>query len=307
MNDVSQAVTILRNGGLVAIPTETVYGLGADARNDAALRKIFQAKQRPIDHPLIVHVADMTQLAEWVSEVPPMAKQLAQAFWPGPLTLIFKKAAKVSNLVTGGQETVGIRIPSHPVALELLKAYGGGLAAPSANRYGRISPTTSEAVREELGDAVDMVLEGGQCEVGLESTIVDVSGEQPVVLRPGMITTTEIEAVLHQMVSKQKKDAPRVSGSHESHYAPVTTTHLMTTEQLVKLTLTEKDGVIGFAKSQSPATSIVMSSNPKVYAHDLYQALRDLDKRKLSQIIIERVPEGGEWDAIRDRLQRAAS
>ena len=307
IDNITKAVEILRAGGLVAIPTETVYGLGADASNPEALRKIFLAKQRPMDHPLIVHLAEIAQLSQWVKEIPESALKLARAFWPGPMTMIFKKAPGVLDLVTGGQDTVGIRIPNHPIAQILLKAFNGGIAAPSANRFGRISPTTAEAVREELGDAVDLVLDGGQCEVGVESTIIDVSGEQPTILRPGMITAAQITAVLHQSVAAKKKDAPRVSGSHESHYAPVTKTRLISSTEIAQLT--EQDMpfvVVGFAEN-SIGKSVVMPRDAKLYAHDLYQVLRDLDKRKFRQIIIESVPEGGEWDAVRDRLQRAAS
>lgn len=204
MQDIEKAATILHAGGLVAIPTETVYGLGADARNPEALRKIFTTKQRPIDHPLIVHIADMTQLSDWAVAISDSALLLAKAFWPGPLTLILKKAPGVLDLVTGNQETIGIRIPNHPVAIALLKTFGRGVAAPSANRFGRISPTTADAVREELGNAVDLILDGGPCAVGVESTIVDVTGEAPVVLRPGMITQQQIAAVLKRAVIAQK-------------------------------------------------------------------------------------------------------
>src|SRR5579872_3332900 len=238
-NDIAQAIKILTAGGLVAIPTETVYGLGADARNPKAVQKIFLAKQRPMDHPVIVHLADMSQMSEWAVEISQDALLLAKTFWPGPLTLILKKAPDVHDLVTGGQDTVGLRIPNHPVALAVLKEYGSGIAMPSANRFGRISPTTAQAVREELGNAVDLILEGGQCEVGVESTIVDVSDQHPVILRPGMITAQQIENVLHQHLIRQKKNAPRVSGSLESHYAPVTKTRLISTASL-KLFLKNK-------------------------------------------------------------------
>lgn len=307
MQSIEQAVTILRAGGLVAIPTETVYGLGADARNAAAVEKIFLAKQRPMDHPLIVHLSDMQQLSAWAREIPPEAKKLAAAFWPGPLTMIFKKAPGVLDSVTGGQDTVGIRMPKHPVAQALLTAFGGGIAAPSANRFGRISPTTSEAVREELGNAVDLILEGGQCEVGVESTIVDVSQGQPVILRPGMISAADIEAVLHQPVAAaEKKTLPRVSGSHDMHYAPVTKTQLMSASEIAQLTTQDLPfAVVGFTQ-QALGISVLMSNDPKRYAHDLYHVLRELDKKKLQRIIVETVPSGAEWDAVRDRLKRAA-
>lgn len=312
-NDLTKAVQILRQGGLVAIPTETVYGLGADARNLEAVRKIFHAKQRPMDHPLIVHLADVSQLLLWARDVPEAALLLANTFWPGPLTLILKKADDVNDILTGGQDTVGLRIPQHPIALQLLKEFGGGIAAPSANRFGRISPTTADAVREELGDAVDLILEGGQCEVGVESTIVDMSQGYPVILRPGMISADQIKNVLHTSVREKNIDAPRVSGSHLSHYAPSTKTCLMTAEQIKQFlqTVTEKDkplALISLTKTDVKSTGILqknMPCEPNHYAHDLYQTLRDLDKQHFKQILIEMVPDDREWDAIRDRLKRA--
>jgi L-threonylcarbamoyladenylate synthase len=312
-NDIKQAVKILQQGGLVAFPTETVYGLGADAKNPAALAKIFQAKGRPMDHPLIVHLANQSQLTEWAREIPSVAYALIEAFWPGPLTLIFKKAAHVLDMITGGQDTVGIRMPSHPLAKILLESFGSGLAAPSANRFGRISPTTADAVREELGAAVDLVLDGGQCVVGVESTIIDVSAETPVILRPGMLTRAEIEVVLQQSVLTNQKNSPRVSGSHDSHYAPKTKTVLVDTKTipqflaaispeqlpmafvLVKTKFLPREGV----------DCVSMSTDPKDYAHDLYATLRELDKKNYQQIVIESVPVSDEWDAIRDRLGRA--
>ena len=308
INDIKQAVSILRAGGLVAIPTETVYGLGADATNPNALRKIFLIKQRPIDHPLIVHLGSPAEVTKWAQNVSPEAWSLINAFWPGPLTLVLQKAPHVHDLITGGQYTIGLRIPAHPIAQALLQEFGSGIAAPSANLFGRISPTTADAVREELGDAVDLILEGGQCEVGLESTIVDMRGAQPVILRPGMITATQIEAVLHQSVSAKKNNAPRVPGSVESHYAPVTPTYLMDTKELALFmeNIKEQDMpfiVVGFTKKN--ISTVVMSSDPITYAHDLYQVLRELDKKNLRRIIIEAVPDIPEWDAIRDRLQRA--
>lgn len=317
-NEIKHGVDILRQGGLVAMPTETVYGLAADAKNPDALKKIFHAKGRPIDHPLIVHIGDISQLSDWAIDVSPEALLLAKTFWPGPLTLILKKAPHVSDIVTGGQDTIGIRVPKHPVAQALLKAFGGGVAAPSANRFGRISPTTAEAVREELGDRVDLVLDGGQCEVGVESTIVDVSGKDIRILRPGMITVQQIETVLHHHLSQAKQQTPRVSGSMESHYAPVTKTRLMNTSELaVYLKSIHQLPVAVLLRDHSPLVSQIQKNNPTVecvvlsenaaqYAHDIYQVLRNLDKKQLTEILIERVPDELEWEAIRDRLQRAA-
>lgn len=312
MNDIQEAVALLEQGGLVAFPTETVYGLGADARNPDALQKIFAVKQRPIDHPLIVHLADIAQLVEWAREVSPSAFSLANAFWPGPLTLILQKAPGVLDLITGKQETIGLRIPNHPVAQALLKSFGSGIAAPSANRYGRISPTTAQAVREELGSAVDLILDGGQCAVGVESTIVDVSGKQPKILRPGIITAKQIAAVLHEPVIYHKHNVPRVSGSMESHYAPVTKTRLIQKENITAFlnNLTEADlpivllvlTEIHFAKIKS----IRMPNDPERYAHDLYQTLRELDKQGFKQIVIEAVPDSSEWEAVQDRIRKAS-
>lgn len=314
MQDIEKAVAILHQGGLVAIPTETVYGLGADASSPVALRKIFAAKQRPIDHPLIVHIANIEQLSNWAMDISESALLLAKTFWPGPLTLILKKAPGVTDLVTGNQDTIGLRIPRHPVALALLQAFGGGVAAPSANRFGRISPTTAAAVREELGETVDFVLDGGPCAVGVESTIVDVTSEIPVILRPGMITRQQIEKVLKKVVTTQKKDAPRVSGSMESHYAPTTKTRLIepadTENFLQHLGADEMPLAIVTRRELSVQNNAVMwvrmPENADEYAHDLYQVLRELDKKKLQQIVVETVPESGEWDAVRDRLMRAS-
>lgn len=313
-NDLNKAVLILQQGGLVAMPTETVYGLAADAKNPAALKKIFHAKGRPVDHPLIVHIADISQLDEWAVDVSKQALLLANAFWPGPLTLILKKAHQVTDIVTGGQDTIGIRIPNHPVAHELLKKFGSGVAAPSANRFGRISPTTAAAVREELGDTVDLILDGGQCEVGLESTIVDVSGDELRVLRPGMITPQQIEDVLHQHLTSERKNMPRVSGSLESHYAPETKTVLMSTAEIQAYLQTNRSQVAVICREKSELVSlqvegmcvVTMPDDAVKYAHDLYKVLRDLDKKHFKQIMIENPPEDSEWLAIRDRLYRAA-
>ncbi|HEY5290991.1 MAG TPA: L-threonylcarbamoyladenylate synthase, partial [Burkholderiales bacterium] len=238
--EIRRAAAILRAGGLVAFPTETVYGLGADASNPAAVAKIFAAKGRPQDHPVIVHLGSIELLPLWAGEIPAAAHKLAAAFWPGPLTLILKRAAGVSDCVTGGQDTVGLRIPGHPVALELLQAFAGaeggrafsGIAAPSANRFGRISPTTAAHVRAELGAAVEWVLDGGECGVGIESTIVDLSRGRAVLLRPGQITPAQIAAVLGDEVAQPDAAAPRVPGAQGSHYAPRTPLHLVAAAEL---------------------------------------------------------------------------
>jgi L-threonylcarbamoyladenylate synthase len=311
---INDAVTILRSGGLVAFPTETVYGLGADARNPLALAKIFAAKGRPADHPLIVHIAAVAQLTAWASDIPEVAYQLAQAFWPGPMTLILKKAGQVDDLITGGQETIALRVPSHPVARALLQSFNGALAAPSANRFGRISPTTAAAVVEELGASVDLVLEGGQCEVGVESTIVDISTGSAVILRPGMISAADIAAVLGYPVAIQAASATRVSGSHESHYAPRTTTVLIPATTIVRtlseISAADLPGVVLHRSElnlQIPDCEFVkLPADAKSYAHDLYATLRLADQKNVKNIFIESVPDEVEWDAVRDRLMRAS-
>jgi L-threonylcarbamoyladenylate synthase len=313
--EIDKAVAALRAGELVGMPTETVYGLAADAGNPLALQRIFAAKGRPTDHPLIVHLADVAQLSAWAREIPEAALALAAAFWPGPLTLILKKRPEVLDLITGQQDTVGLRVPNHPVAQAVLKAFGSGVAAPSANRFGRISPTTALAVQEELGAVVEIVLDGGQCDVGVESTIVDVTGDMPVILRPGMITAAQIEKVLQRMVAAEKVNAPRVSGSLESHYAPETQTILVRPEDLQAFFgAAAHDDLSRVLLSYSHAgihpsgvEVIEMPDNVKAYAHDLYRVLRDVDKRNFRQIVIEVVPDAPEWDAVRDRLLRASS
>lgn len=313
----TQAVQILHNGGLVAFPTETVYGLGADASNELAVRKVFQVKGRPADHPLIVHLAYQKQLAEWALEVPADALKLAEAFWPGPLTIILKKRPEVLACVTGGQDTVALRIPRHPVARALLEAYGNGLVAPSANRFTHISPTTACAVREELGNQIDMILDGGACEVGVESTIVDLSTKQPVILRPGMISAAQLSAVLDKPVETayREKIITRAPGQHHLHYAPTTRTELMATADIPSALQTLDNAslpivCLAHSKQAFPAHEGVywvnMPANASAYAHELYRTLRSLDQQQYKAIWVEAVPEGVEWEAIRDRLNKAA-
>ena len=311
--EIEKAAQVLRDGGLVAFPTETVYGLGANALNPAAVRKIFAAKGRPADHPVIVHVADTSDLKHWAAEVPRAAWLLAEKFWPGPLTMVLKRSARVSDLVTGGQDTVGLRVPSHPVAQQLLKAFGGGIAAPSANRFGRISPTTAQHVREELGDAVDLVLDGGSSEVGIESTIVDLTRDTPAVLRPGRITAQQIADALLAPLGESGVGRPRVSGSLESHYAPG-----------LPLKIVHPDEIENYVRAR-PATPIAVLSRsgrprdskatlwqgapetPDDYARLLYATLRWLDVSGCRLIVVEALPELPEWAAVRDRLSRAAT
>ena len=310
MNEtVQRAAEILRAGGLVAFPTETVYGLGADAKNPNALKKIFAAKGRPADHPLIVHLPSAQLLEAWVREIPAEAHALAEAFWPGPLTLVFRRAPSVPDEVTGGQETVALRVPAHPLAQALLQAFGSGVAAPSANRFGRISPTTAAHVRAELGERVDMILDGGPCQVGLESTIVDVSGGEPRLLRPGGVPLSALRAVLGREVLPAAAASPRVSGSLESHYAPRTRAQLVD-EYDAAVPWPAPLGVL--ARRSKPegaevARWLELPDDPDAYGQRLYAGLRELDEAGLALILIERVPESEAWLAVRDRLQRAAA
>lgn len=320
--DYDRAVALLRDGELVALPTETVYGLGADAANPAAVAKIFAAKGRPADHPLIVHVSGHDAVDHWAENVPDLAWELMETFWPGPLTLILKKQAWVPDAVTGGQDTVGLRVPGHPVALELLRRFAAaagehaGIAAPSANRFGRISPTTAQHVREELGDRVSLILDGGACTVGIESTIVDCSRGEPVVLRPGHIAPAHLAAVLGCSPRiETASGAPRVSGSLAAHYAPQTPMRLVAGERLLDFlnALRHKGDVCGvISHSMPPQAGMphfwrLLPADPVGYAHDLYAAMRDLDHAELSLIAVEALPEEAAWAAVADRLRRAVA
>lgn len=315
--EIERAVALLRAGDLVAFPTETVYGLGADAANPAAVAKIFAAKGRPADHPLIVHLPDASHLARWAREVPIEAEQLADAFWPGPLTLILKRQPGVPDAVTGGQDTVGLRVPNHPLALELLAAFDGGVAAPSANRFGRISPTTAAHVREELGERVPLVLDGGACPVGIESTILDLSRGTPVLLRPGAIGAADIARVLGRApeAAAAQTDAPRVSGSLDAHYAPRTPLQLVSSDGLLfalrnALVAGEKVAVLAptpQAISHDLVTWKQSSAEPAGFAHDLYASLRELDALGCVRILVQQPPAGENWLAVNDRLRRAAA
>ena len=310
---IHQAAKILKSGGLVALPTETVYGLGADASNPDAVRRIFSAKGRPADHPLIVHLVSASQLSDWATNIPDEAYALADAFMPGAITLILKCGDAVPDVVTGGQDTVGLRIPSHPVALELLQAFGGGIAAPSANRFGRISPTTAEHVAEELGDSVDLILDGGACEVGVESTIVDLSQGEARVLRPGMITVPQLNEVLGYVPKGQVDNSPRVSGSLKSHYAPTTPVTLVHPKDLHSTVEISQSfaRVAVIALQDEPENCqlpwITMPSEPELYAQHIYSVLRELDALGYDRLMVEAVPDVEAWQAISDRLERASA
>jgi len=304
--EVRRAAEILRAGGLVAFPTETVYGLGADASNAAAVARLYAVKGRPPGHPVIVHFDSLERALAWTREVPKEARILAERFWPGPLTLILKRSEKAKDFVTGGQPCVGIRVPSHPVAQALLKEFGGGVAAPSANRFGRISPTSAAHVREDLGSDVDLVLEGGPSEVGIESTIVDLSGGTAVLLRPGRISKADLQQVVD--VEEKTASSPRHSGGLERHYSPRTPARLVPTHLLDKeiAQLGDKVAVLAFSRPDERVDFwLRMPREPQGYAQRLYAALRELDGTGCELILVEAPPEAPEWAAVRDRLLRA--
>ena len=311
---IEEAARLLRAGGLVAFPTETVYGLGADASNPWAVAGIFAAKGRPASHPLIVHVSGIETARQWTSAFPATAQRLAEAFWPGPLTLVLPKAAAVSSAVTGGQDSIALRAPAHPVARALLAAFGGGIAAPSANRYGRISPTRASDVREELGDRVALVLDGGDCSVGLESTIVACLDGRVTQLRPGAVSRSQLQDVIGEVVDADA-GSPRAPGRARAHYAPGTPLSLVASGELkaeVERGLTAGRRLAVLACSAAPLTAPELTwrslgSRPVEYARGLYAALRDLDRIGAAHILVECVPAGEAWAAIADRLARAAA
>jgi L-threonylcarbamoyladenylate synthase len=308
--DLARAARILRAGELVVFPTETVYGLGADARNASAVRRIYTLKGRPSAHPVIVHLADAGQLEEWVRVVPPAARALAAAFWPGPLTLVLKKGARVPAPVTGGGDSVAVRVPAHPVAQALLKAFAGGIAAPSANRYGRVSPTTAQHVREEFGTRAPFILDGGPCPVGVESTIVALTGRRPLLLRPGRITHSELVEVIGDIRIARPGEGPRASGRMRSHYAPGTPLVLEPRSRIARASARPNTAVL--ARSRAPERYsgprwIAAASDPARYARSLYANLRLLDRSGASRIVVEAVPRADAWTAVADRLARAAA
>jgi L-threonylcarbamoyladenylate synthase len=323
---IAEAAQRIRAGALVGFPTETVYGLGADASNDDAVALIFSAKGRPPEHPLIVHVASAAQVADYASDVPDFAARLIQAFWPGPLTLILPRRTGVAAAAAGGQNSIGLRCPAHPVALALLQACGTGLAGPSANRFGRVSPTTAMHVQEELGERL-LVIDGGPCAVGIESTIVDCTRGQPVLLRPGLLTRAQLEAVCGQPVLDKDAPttvaAPRASGSLESHYAPNARVRLMDAKAL-QTALNAMDANNATAAAQTspgpvavyarcplrvstPALHRQMPDEAAAAAQQLFAVLRELDALGVSQIWVQAPPDAPEWDGVRDRLGRAAA
>lgn len=311
--DIESAARSLRAGEVVAFPTETVYGLGADALNAGAVARIFELKGRPADHPVIVHLERAADLEDWAIDIPPGARALAARFWPGPLTMILKKAPHVPGVVTGGQNSVGLRVPSG-VAHELIRAFNrmgaarGAIAAPSANKFGHVSPTTAQHVRDEFGPGLP-ILDGGPCEVGLESTIVDLSRREPALMRPGRISRAQLERALGTRLTERGADAPRASGTLAAHYAPRTALSLVS-RSAIDAQLAGDVAVLALGTAPSGARVrewIAVGAEPLRYGHDLYANLRRLDASGARRILVESPPQAPEWEAVNDRLSRAAA
>jgi L-threonylcarbamoyladenylate synthase len=317
-HDIDTAAAALRQGKLVAFPTETVYGLGADAENVTAVSRIFSVKGRPADHPLIVHIASLDELPRWASHVPSAARRLAEACWPGPLTLLLRKAPNVPTATTGGRDTIGVRVPAHPVALALLRSFGGGIAAPSANRFGRVSPTCAAHVQEDLGDDVDVLLDGGACSVGVESTILDLTRDVPVLLRPGGITVQAIESLLGVEVERSAPSDVRAPGMLPSHYAPRARVEVVDAKRL-----SERAAEL---RSEGKRVAVLVSSNDDRRAlaaidglflldlgqsdddaaQRLYAALRQADVDSADVVLASSPEASGIAEALADRLTKAA-
>lgn len=318
LQDVDAAVALLATGHLCAIPTETVYGLAANATNPDAVARVFEAKGRPSDHPLIVHVADVSCVGEWIANLPEWAVVLVNAVWPGPLTVVGPRTKLATDDITGGQDTVAVRVPAHPLTLELLNKLRehniAGLVAPSANAFGHVSPTTAGHVSDELGSYLskhgDSILDGGACVVGVESTIVLATGDQPVVLRPGAITCADIERITGVQVAEAPGGAPRVSGALASHYAPAAQVVLVDAQQLANLGVShEPAGLIALANIPTPAgfTRLCAASTASEFAAQLYSAMREADHEKISVIYVVAPSGTGIEQAIADRLMRAST
>ncbi len=304
---IDEAAEALRNGQLVAFPTETVYGLGADATNPEAVANIFEAKGRPVGHPLIVHIANAEQLRLWVREVPESAEKLAEAFWPGPLTMVLSRNGRVAAEAVGSKPTIAIRVPDHPVALELLASFDGGVAAPSANKFGGVSPTTAAHVVDDLDDIVDVVIDGGKCGVGVESTIVDLTGDMPVVLRPGGVSAAAIESALGVSLADDVGEA-RAPGMLSSHYAPNASIELKTLEEVTAEDFTVEPGtgvIASVSVDVSPSWTLPVDAT--AYAKNLYAVLREADARGVKKLLIVPPSEGELLEAVLDRLAKAAA
>ena len=310
--DIAHAAAVLRAGGLVAFPTETVYGLGADASRDDAAAKIFAVKGRPRAHPLIVHLAPGARLEDWAADVPEAFRRLVAATWPGPLTVIVKRGPRVALATTGGADTVGLRVPAHPMAQALLSAFGGGVAAPSANRFGAVSPTTADHVAADLGDDVDYILDGGPCAVGVESTIVDLSRAHPVLLRPGGMPREAIEAIIGSLAAPDA-EAPAAPGTLASHYAPRAEVIAVLPNEVPAAVAGARGTVAVLAPASAfaawgtlDALAYPLPDDLAGIARELYAALRDLDARGVDVVIAALPPDVGLGEAVGDRLRRAA-
>ena len=301
MNPIDDAVRILRAGGVIALPTETVYGLAADAENDAAIARVYAIKRRPADHPLIVHLADQAELAQWTQMAPPIAHVLAERFWPGPLTMVLHRSPRVSDRVTGGQNTVAIRVPAHPLAHAILSEFGGGLVAPSANRFGAVSPTMAAHVRADLGDEVDAILDGGPASIGLESTIVDLTSGDPVILRTGTITAEDIAGLIgHPIGERDASNTVRAPGMLASHYAPRARVELV--EECER-----RDVAARYVADGARIAILELPGDPASAGRELYARLRALDASGVDIILATLPPPGPRTHAVRDRLSRAAA
>lgn len=317
MSDIDRAVDILRAGGLVAFPTETVYGLGADATNPEAVAKIFAAKGRPPTNPLIVHVADLDTAKRYAAEWTDAMQTMAAVWWPGPLTLVVPRHPSIVDAATAGRPTVALRVPDHPLALQLLRQFGGPVAAPSANKSTHVSPTTADHVRAELGDAIDLVLDGGPCSVGIESTVLDLTGDRPTILRPGGVPRRNVEAILGPVevftgAADPTQSAPS-PGQHERHYAPRTPSVRFETSQrglIQPVTDGQRNGIVVLSPLKvfkKWENIIAMPNDPPEYARHFYAVLRELDGMGLRTVYIEVPPDSPEWEAIRDRIRRATT
>jgi L-threonylcarbamoyladenylate synthase len=315
--EIEQAVEILRRGGIVAFPTETVYGLGADATNPRAVQRVFEVKGRPSTNPVIVHVASIDIARRYASQWPDSATQLARKFWPGPLTFVLPKSDAIVPSVTAGRDTVGLRAPDHPVTLELLRQFDGPLIGPSANRSSHISPTTAQHVRDELGDSVDLILDGGPCRFGIESTVLDLTSPRPTILRPGAVSREQIEEViglLHVRNIVTGMSTPASSpGQHARHYAPITPTYRFEFERFEPIRAWREShpdkAVVVLHLSPEPKLRmhlIAMPNEPGEYARQMYASLRHADRQSPAAIWIEMPPDTPEWAAVRDRLTRAS-
>ncbi len=307
---IDEAVALLKNGEVVALPTETVYGLAADAKNVEAINKIFISKGRPSEHPLIVHIDTLDRVGEWTENISEDAKKLAKHFWPGPLTMIFTKKNSVSSLITGGLSTVAVRIPNHPIALEIIKKLGNGIVAPSANAHKKTSPTQAEHVLKTLDGKIAAIVDGGTCSIGIESTIIDMSKEVPVILRPGAITQEMIEKVLGIAIESPLKHNEKVSGNMEFHYQPEKPLYIMTRDHIEKLLPTEDALAIMHYSNLHQSKNITyyaMPTEKTLYAQALYATLHTIDSTDVKKIIVEKPPFLSEWSDINDRLIKASS